>query len=300
MATNGVWSDGRLVVTAPAGQGVNLTVAVTVDGQTSVATGTYTYNGPTVTRVAWASAPTAGGQPVTITGADFGASPLVTIGGVTVTVVPALSSPTTLVVISPAGEGRGREVLVTAAGRPSTGLSYDYDPPAVTALSVTHGPTQGGTTLTLTGANFGTFGFVTIGGRLASPTGVPASDSQITVTVPAGHGASRDVVVTVGTQTVTLVGAFSYDPPSVSSVTSAFDLNTGNLVVTITGANFGTDPSVTIGGVGVSVVPGTASDTQVVVTQLPGSRANLPVVVTASSQSSVAFLWDGFTPGILS
>ena len=144
--------------------------------------------------------PTAGvvGTPVTITGANFGA----TKGTSTVTFNGTVSTPTSwaagsIVVPVPAGATTG-SVVVTVGGVASNAVPFTVVAPApsITSLSPTSGVV--GTTVTITGANFGATqgtSTVTFNGTVSTPTSWAAS--SIVVPVPTG-ATTGNVVVTVG------------------------------------------------------------------------------------------------------
>ena len=83
-------------------------------------------------------------------------------------------------------------------------------PPKVTAVAPASGAAQGGTSVTITGTGLATVSKITFGG-VAGTNVVAVSDTQATVTTPAGMaGKAVDVVVTTTGGSVTSVGAYSY------------------------------------------------------------------------------------------
>ncbi len=86
------------------------------------------------------------------------------------------------------------------------------DPPSIIAVSPTFGPTEGGTTITITGTSLSYARQVKIGGVVASNL-VVVNDTAITVVTPPGvFGPASVLVTTVGGSTAALGGAFSYTP----------------------------------------------------------------------------------------
>jgi hypothetical protein len=82
-------------------------------------------------------------------------------------------------------------------------------PPTITGVSPGSGPTSGGTSVTVTGANFTGATSVTFGG--AAATGVSVLNaSTITATAPSHAAGTVDVAVTTALGTGTLVGGFVY------------------------------------------------------------------------------------------
>ena len=82
-------------------------------------------------------------------------------------------------------------------------------PPTASAIAPSSGVTTGGTSVTVTGTNFGGGSTVTIGGQACtSPTVV--SPTSLTCTAPAGAVGTADVVVTSSGQSATLANGFTY------------------------------------------------------------------------------------------
>jgi formylglycine-generating enzyme required for sulfatase activity len=84
------------------------------------------------------------------------------------------------------------------------------DPPSITAVSPSYGPTEGGTTITITGTSLSYARQVKVGGVVASNV-VVVDDTTVTAVTPPGvAGATAVLVTTVGGNTATLGGAFAY------------------------------------------------------------------------------------------
>jgi len=94
------------------------------------------------------------------------------------------------------------------------GFPGDIDEPlSIVSIDPNTGDEAGGTAVTLTGTGFADFDAVagdswTIGGEPVTNITV-VSDTEMTGETPAGTGES-DVVVTIGEESVTLVGGFEY------------------------------------------------------------------------------------------
>ena len=88
--------------------------------------------------------------------------------------------------------GRNEPVTVTVDGRSSTLASaFTYvalPPPAISSVAPSSGSTSGGTTITVTGANFASGATVTIGGVAATGVTVLGSTSLRAVTGPRAAG----------------------------------------------------------------------------------------------------------------
>ena len=150
-------------------------------------------------------------MPVTIDGANFGTSGTVTFAGQALPAAAVSSwSQTAIVVTEPAGGGANVPVDVTVAGQTSNALDFSYDPPSITSVSALQGYVGGGTTVTLSGTDFGvdaTSDTVTFGGAQATITA--ASTTQITVLTPAGTG-SVTIDVSVDGQAAGAAQSFAY------------------------------------------------------------------------------------------
>jgi hypothetical protein len=198
-----VSSDTSLTVTAPAGtEGKTAPVVVTGPGGTSNS-GSYLWaDTPHITSLSPARGTSNGGTRVTITGANFVGVKTVTFGGKPGTSL-AVSGTGRLAVTTPAGTaGKAVSVVVTGVGGASNSVGYTYEapaPPHVAALSPSHGPLNGGTKLTITGANFTGVKKVTFGGKAGSHLAVSGTGT-LTVTAPKGtkgtKGAKVKVIIT--------------------------------------------------------------------------------------------------------
>ncbi|HMD24036.1 MAG TPA: IPT/TIG domain-containing protein [Streptosporangiaceae bacterium] len=188
-----------------------MSITVTTPGG-SASAGTFTYMtpAPAVTGLSPSSGTTAGGTAVTITGANLGGA-TVSFGGAAAKI--AADSGTQIAVTSPPGSAGAVSVTVTTPGGTSSGnFTYVIPAPAISAISPSSGSTQGGTTVTISGANLASATSVTLGG-VAAKIAVD-SGTQITVTSPPGTAGT--VTVTVTTVGGTASGSFTYTPPVIN------------------------------------------------------------------------------------
>ena len=166
--------------------------------------------------------------------------------------------------------------------------------PTVLGISPASGPTAGGTPVTIGGANFVTGATVTIGGVAATNVSV-VSSTTIQATTAARTAGAADVTVTIDGRSSTLASAFNYlalPPPTLSSISPTSGSTSGGTTVTLTGTNFASGATVTIGGVaatGVTVLGSTS------LRAITGARAAgvADVVVAVGTQS--ATLPRGYT-----
>jgi hypothetical protein len=227
---------------------------------------------------------TGGGTPVTITGTNLSDTTAVKFGSKSATITSV--TPTSVSVVSPSGTGTVA-VTVTTPGGTSNPLSFFYvGAPFKSSLGTTSGPTAGGNTITVNGAGLSTASSVSFGGVPATPT--VDSDSQLSVTVPAGTAAGAvGVSVTTAGGTNNGLTYVYVDAPTVTTVTPNSGSTSGGTAVTITGTNLDTTESVTFGGtpapfavlnattLSVVTPPGTAGAVDVVVTNPAGSATDV-------------------------
>ncbi len=170
---------------------------------------------PTVTAVAPATGPAAGGTPVTITGTNFTGATAVHFGATAATGV-SVTNDTTITATSPAGSGVQDVTVTTPAGTSATGAAdkFTYQAavaaPTVTGLSPSAGSLNGGTSVTITGTNLTGATAVKFGTTAAAGFTVNSA-TQISAVSPAGTG-SVDVTVTTpgGTSATTSADKYQF------------------------------------------------------------------------------------------
>ncbi len=216
-------STSRFVinVTTPGGSGPVAVVVKNPDNQT--ATGAFNYAAPvgppSVGSVSPSSGSSAGGTAITIAGSGFVAGDVVSVGGKNATTSVVVDSSTITANTPPNPLGLA-DVVVTRgcypAPCPSSTLSGGFNyttppPPSITSVSPNSGTANGGTSITINGANFQYGATVTIGGRPA--TVQTWTGSYIYATTPTGQSTGTvDVVITnPDNQSVTLTGGYTYN-----------------------------------------------------------------------------------------
>ena len=88
--------------------------------------------------------------------------------------------------------------------------------PTVTAIAPAAGTTLGGTAVTVTGTNFAAGASVVIGGTAATDVVVQGA-TTLTARTPQHASGAADVVVTVGTRSGSLPGAFRFEAPAATT-----------------------------------------------------------------------------------
>ncbi|MFE0349045.1 IPT/TIG domain-containing protein [Streptomyces griseoluteus] len=227
---------------------------------------------------------TGGGTLVTITGTNLSGTTAVKFGSKSATSVTNVS-PTQVTAVSPSGTGTVGVTVTTPGGTSSPVPFFYVGAPFKSSLGTSSGPLAGGNTITINGTGLSTATSVSFGAVTATPTVV--SDTQLTVTVPAGAVAGP-VGVTVTTAGGSNNGlSYVYvDVPTVATVAPSSGPTSGGTGVTITGTNLDSTDSVTFDGTPApfSVV----NTTTLSVVTPPGAAGTADVVVTNPAGSATA------------
>jgi len=151
---------------------------------------------PSIADVLPNEGPTVGGTPVTITGANFSAQALVTVGGAGCT-VSGLSSATSIVCTTPPGSAGSTTVVVvnpdSQNGQKVNGFSYRA--PTVADVAPAAGPAGGGTVVTVTGTFFAAGATATVNGIDCPVVSGSITATSLRCTTPAGSAGTWAVAV---------------------------------------------------------------------------------------------------------
>ncbi len=252
-------------------------------------TGTEDPSGPTIANLSPTSGPV--GTSVSISGTNFGSAQGASVVSFNGTLAQASTwGATGIVVPVPAGATTGH-VTVTVANQLSNGASFIVSTPSPTlsGLSPPSGPV--GTSVTITGANFGasqatsTVGFH---GALANPTNWSAN--SITAPVPSS-ATSGDVYVTVAGQPSN--GLSFAVTPTITSLTPTS--GTAGTSVTISGTGFGPTQGTSIVAFnGAAATPTNWSPTSIAASAPSGATTgNVVVTVGGIPSNGVNFTVPG-------
>ena len=252
------YSDSQAVFELPPGQG-RLRLSVRIMGSsTETSAIEYAYDRPAVSGVSPDTVLTSGGTVLTVTGSNLGVdlSAAALVPGASLNSVrlgpyacaPVLSwTPSAVTCVAPEGYTRDAGYVVTVAVSQlcsSIGCSLDtdrvvdasdpsvvftYAPPVVSAVTPNHGPTSGGTIVTLHGSGFAglalaglqfDLGMYTLAGKRRALNSLVTSSNHTHVVfeTPQGAGAALTLEVVVGAYTVPVPAGFSYDPPVVTAI----------------------------------------------------------------------------------
>jgi hypothetical protein len=308
-----VISSTTIVAVQPTGTATgNVYVTVTTGGGTSSTGSASQFNNtadtvPSITALSPSSAPVGGPTAVTITGSHFTGATSVyspSFGGISFTVL----SDTIIVCTLPFDPHTGSVNLsvTTPSGTSSTSAftfqSLTQGAPTVTGLSVSSGPTGGGTFVIVSGTGFTSASAVKFGG-LTTPNWNVLSDTQLTVTAPTvGPPGTLDVTVTNsgGTSSTSSADKFTYSTGSAVSVPTITSLGTtsgstaGGTSVAITGTNFTSASAVTFGGIAAASFT-VNSSTSITATSPPAPAGTIDVQVTGPGGTSATGSADHFT-----
>ncbi len=193
--------------------------------------------------------------------------------------------------------------LVNSSGVPSVakftklGSTTSAPAPTVTAISPASGVANGGTAVTITGANFLAGATVSLGGAAATNVTV-ASTTSITATTAAHSAGVVNVAVTnTDAQVGTLANGYTYNgtnpAPTVASITPNSGTTGGGTAVTITGSGFLAGATVSLGGAAATGVTVVNSTTITATTAAHAAGAVSVVVTNTDAQSGT--LTNGFT-----
>jgi hypothetical protein len=226
-------SDTAIQATVPAGATTG-PVSVTTPGGTATSANNFSVvSAPTISNFS----PTAGplGSSVTINGTNFTGATAVTFNGVSAAF--NVSSPTAIQATVPAGATTGPVTVTTTGGKATSANSFAVtNPPTISNFSPASGPL--GTSVTISGTNFGGATSVMFGGVSASfavnssttiqatvPTG--ATTGPATVTTPGGTATSANSFTVTDALTVAKLGTGSGAVTSSSNPSSPTQINCG-------------------------------------------------------------------------
>jgi len=250
---------------------------------------------PSVHSATPSNVPTQGGTRILVRGHNFRSVRSVRVGGILCTGVDVVS-PTALWASVP-NLSPGRHFVSVSTDHWQTAQSTGAEvravaPPVITGLSDATSPLGGTGVITVTGTSFIGLTRVFFGATPATSVQLRSSTS-LRVRVPA-HAAGR-VDVRVSTAYGTSgAAAFRYvSPPRVTAVAPTSVAVAGGDTVTITGLDFGSTPSVQIGGLDATV--SAASTTSITVTTPAHPAGVVEVIVRTGYGVSVPSAADHLT-----
>jgi hypothetical protein len=241
--------------------------------------------------------PVTGGTPVTLTGTDLDEVTAIDFGGVPVDSF-TLNPDGTISTVSPAQAAPGIvDITVTSIDGAATVPFEYFAVTEVTTIDPDFGSTEGGDVVTITGECLAGTTAVLFDG--VAGTGLTVnSDTQLTVTTPAGSAGIVDVTILNPTECgdATVTDGFTYVLPGAPEITSIVPdegPETGGTTVVLTGTDFDGTDSVTFGGVPAASFT-VDSDTQITAVTPPHAPGAVDVVVTNDIGDSAGFEFTYF------
>ena len=301
--------DTQLRAIVPPGQRGPADVRVTTSAESETIEGGITYFAPlSLSSVAPAAGPTAGGTVVTLSVDGLASRPTVNFDGQQASVRNVDLQKGTIEVSAPPHAAGLVDVTVLADGDADIAtdafLYTDNSSPTVAAIEPDFGPTSGGTEARLigsglAGANVG----VSVGG--SSATVLEAKSTFIRIETPAGSAGPADVAVDVdGSEVARLTDGFEYRAvPTIDKLNPAEGTHRGGQTVTITGKGLQGADRVLFGGLPAGFT--VQSDTTIEATTPVHSAGKVDVTVERNGVEATleqAYLFTaplevwGFTP----
>ncbi len=228
-----VVSASLITCQTPAGNyGAKSIIVINPDAQSATLANGFSYIAglaPVILSVSPSTGSATGSTPLSISGSNFLAGALITVGGTLCSSISVVSS-TSVTCTTQGGSYGAKSVIVTNVDSQSFTLanSFTYTggaAPSLISLSPTSGVLAGSNTLTLFGYNFSSGASITVGG-LACPL-ISFSTTALTCTVPATSAGAKSVsVLNLDGQVSTLANSYTYVAftPLLSSLLGQEDL----------------------------------------------------------------------------
>lgn len=245
------------------------------------------------------------GAALTLRGFGFVAPLQLTIGGTAV--AATVIDDATVFAEAPDLDAGAKDVVVTVFGRDGTPFSTTVTggvlyldaavpPPDVTAVFPSSGDVAGGTTVNVSGSGFSAGARVFVGDDEASVLFVGAG-TIIAATAPGAPGLVDVRVVNPDLQESTLADAFTYTvpptpPPVIFTLVPSTGSTTGGEEVTVLGAGFADDATVSFGGTAAVVV---SRSSGALVVNTPNHAAGLVDVLVVNGDNQAAAEENGFS-----
>jgi hypothetical protein len=236
-----------IVVSVPAGEGANFDVLVTVAGRFGFLSSAVSFATPVLTSVV----PTSNlltGTLITLSGSEFGPTALAFVGNSSCPIVT--QSNTQIICTVPLGAGSNQAVFVQQAVntvRSNILFVASFAAPTLSAITPSTGNTMlSGSLITLTGSQFGLAPIISF--DLTNYSAMSVTATSLILAAPNGQGVASVYVIAGGQVSNALV--FTFNKPSISSVSPSSGSACGGWLSTLVGSNFGGSvaPTVTFSG----------------------------------------------------
>lgn len=256
---------------------------------------------PFITSLSPSSGPDEGATSVIITGGNLQEAEAVQFGFTAAKSFEILG-PGRIRAVAPAGSTGSVYVTVTTpegTSEVTADARYSYGPPpGVSGIEPAEGPSTGGTTVTIKGANLSEATEVKFGASDAQSFGV-VSASTITAVAPTGSGkVGVSVVTPYGSTTPGAGEQYTYlrtgNPPAVTGLSVKKGAAAGGTTVVISGRNFTGATQVQFGSVAGPASFTVINSTTISATSPPGPPGLVDVQVTAEFGTSATSSKDHF------
>ncbi|MEJ7709773.1 MAG: PKD domain-containing protein [Pyrinomonadaceae bacterium] len=188
-------------------------------------------------------------------------------------------------------------------------------PPSVNGVSPNSGPTQGGTSVTISGSGFATGASVSIGGVPASTVSVANANTIVAITPAHAAGAANVMITNPDNQSGSLVNAYTYIAPNLPPQVSINASQTiGSIPLLVNFTSTASDPDGSIVGYSWDFGNGQSStqaaptytyltegtfNARLTVTDNRGATAQASIPITATGASSTSQLKDDFADNVI-
>jgi uncharacterized delta-60 repeat protein len=271
-------SDTQLTVSVPAGNTAGSIFVTNGVGQ-GESVGKFRLEPPVISSFTPTSGPA--GTSVVITGSYFNNTTAVAFNGTPAPGFSVSAAGTRLTVPVPVGARTGPISVTTAEGQVASAASFQALTPLVSGFTPTSG--AAGSSVVVSGSYFTGATAVAFNGT-AAPGFVVNSDTQLTVSVPAG-ATTGPISVTTASGTGRSAASFALPAPTISSFTPAKGLAGTSVVVTGTG--FFQVAGVRFNGTAAAGFVANAAGTQLTVS-VPAGATPGPIAITTPSGTATS------------
>lgn len=252
---------------------------------------------PTITKLKPREGPATGGTSVTITGTKFAGATAVKFGSTNASSF-TVKTATSITAKSPPGSGTVDVTVTTPEGTSLTSSADEFHYlPVVTKLSPVSGPVGGGTTVTITGAEFTGATSVKFGSIEATSFTI-SSATSITAVSPVELAGVVNVTVTTpaGTSPISSKDKFNFTP-TVTGLSPNTGAEAGGTTVKVVGTGFvpGTTATTFKFGSAAGTSVNCTSTTECTVVAPAHAPGKVDVKATANKASSPKAAADQFT-----
>ncbi len=297
-----VESDTTVTVASPPGSigTCDVVLQTNVSGSTSVHDAFRYYAVPVVTTASPTAGPLSGGT-LELTGTGFSSTENVTIGGRKATF--SVISDTSITATVPPGAAGEAAIAITTKDTTGTGpATFTYvEAPTITEVAPPVGPTDGGTSVTITGTHFGPATAVDFGATPAASFTVDSATQIIAITPALDAGPSDVSITTPGGRSVDTDGFRAYARPAITGLSSPIGPAAGGGTLVVTGTDLAHVDAVEFGGTAADSFT-VDSGTQLTVVTPIGEPGVAELIVSnplfASEPAAFAFI-EPMTVGIV-